>query len=122
MKSFKLHQWLSLLCALTIFTACSKKNFPGNNSSAIPDKYENGANNDYTPPPVISIPDELAKANKEGEIYYDNEYGYRYWRFNDGKYYLDTKYGSGAKPGKKITKKQNRKQHKKVKEDSYVHE
>ena len=122
MKSFKLHQWLPLLFALVIFTACSRKNFPGNNNSGTPDKYENSVNEEYTPPAVISISDELAKANKEGEMYYDNEYGYRYWRFCDGKYYLDTKYGSGAKPDKKIAKKQNKKQRNKAKETDYASE
>jgi hypothetical protein len=70
---------------------------------------------------VINISDELAKSNKEGEMYYDNEYGYRYWRFNDGKYYLDAKYGSGAKPDKKTVKKLN-KQRKKAREADYVHQ
>ena len=122
MKSFKLHQWLPLLFALVIFTACSKKNFPGNTNSEKQDNYENQANSNYTPPPVISISDELAKSNKEGEMYYDNEYGYRYWRFCDGKYYLDSKYESGAKPGKKTAKKQNKKQHKKSNETDYASE
>jgi len=122
MKSFKLHQWLPLLFALVIFTACSKKNFPGNNNSEKQENYENQANSNYTPPPVISISDELAKSNKEGEMYYDNEYGYRYWRFCDGKYYLDSKYEYGAKPGKKIAKKQNKKQRKKAKETYYADE
>jgi hypothetical protein len=122
MKSFKLHQWLPLLFTLVIFTACSKKNFPGNNSSEAQDRYENTTNTTYTPPAVISISDELAKSNKEGEMYYDNEYGYRYWRFCDGKYYLDTKYSSGAKPERKMVKKQNKKQRKKAKETDYASE
>jgi hypothetical protein len=122
MKKYKLHQWLPLLFSLVIFTACSKKNFPGNNSAATADKYENGVNESYTPPPVISISDELAKSNKEGEMYYDNDYGYRYWRFCDGKYYLDTKYESGAKPDKKVAKKQTKKQRKKSKETDYASE
>jgi hypothetical protein len=48
----------------------------------------------YVPPYFIFILDEAAKANKEGEMYFDNEYGFRYWRYFDGKYYLDTKYAS----------------------------
>jgi hypothetical protein len=46
----------------------------------------------YRPPAVIIISDNLARTNRNGEMYYDNEYGYRYWRFCDGKYYLDSKY------------------------------
>src|SRR5882762_5259894 len=106
MEKYKLHKWFPLLFSLIVFSACSKKNYPDNNV-ATREKYENAKTADerYTPPPVISISDELAKSNKEGEMYYDNEYGYRYWRFRDGKYYLDAKYESGAKPNKKVTKK-----------------
>jgi len=32
MKKYKLHQWLPLLFALVIFSACSKKNYPGDNA------------------------------------------------------------------------------------------
>jgi hypothetical protein len=71
---------------------------------------------------VISIADALAKSNKEGEMFYDNEYGYRYWRFCDGKYYLDAKYESGARPDKKIAKKNTKKHRRKNTEDDYAHE
>ena len=127
MKKYKLHQWLPFLFALVIFTTCSKKKYPNNNAET-EDKYENvaAANDSYTPPPVISISDEQSKSNKDGEMYYDNAYGYRYWRFCDGKYYLDTKYESGAKPDKKTAKKNNKKQTKKNRNKSeandYAHE
>ena len=120
MKKYKLHQWLPLLFALVFFTACNQKEYPGNSSDSV-DKYESAkpAAGAYTPPPVISIPDDLAKANKEGEMYYDNEYGYRYWRLSDGKYYLDAKYNNaGVKPAKKLVKKK----HKKSMENDYAHE
>lgn len=119
MKKYKLHQWLPLLVTLAVFTSCNKKDYPAN-SADIQDKYQNTKTltDGYTPPTVISISDDLAKANKEGEMYYDNEYGYRYWRLSDGKYYLDTKYSSGAKPGKKPVKKH----HKKNTETDYAHE
>ena len=123
MNKHKLHQWLTLLIALVIFAGCSKKNFP-DNAASDEDKYEiaKPADNDYSPPLVINISDELAKSNKEGEMYYDNEYGYRYWKFCDGKYYLDTKYETGAKPDKKITKKQNKKRSGKNEDDGYVNQ
>lgn len=47
----------------------------------------------YRPPLVIIISDHLAYTDRNGERYYDNEYGYRYWRYRDGKYYLDNQYG-----------------------------
>jgi hypothetical protein len=46
----------------------------------------------YRPPAVIIISDQLASVNRNGEMYYDNEYGYRYWRNCDSKYYLDARY------------------------------
>lgn len=119
MKKYKLHQWLPLLFTLVLFTACNKKGYPVNSTDA-QDKYEHtkAVTDGYTPPAVISISDDLAKANKDGEMYYDNEYGYRYWRLSDGKYYLDAKYNSGAKPTKKTLKKQR----KKSPETDYAHE
>lgn len=46
----------------------------------------------YRPPAVIVISDNLASMSRNGEMYYDNEYGYRYWRNCDSKYYLDARY------------------------------
>jgi hypothetical protein len=119
MKKYYLHQWLTLLIALVMLAACSKKNYPANNTVAAEDKTANAAintpSNDYIPPPVINIPDEQAKSNKDGELYYDTELGYRYWRSCDGNYYLDAKYESGASPSKKNAKKklkENKKQQK----------
>ena len=31
--------------------------------------------------------------------------GYRYWRSGDGKYYLDSKYATGASPQKQLNNK-----------------
>src|SRR4051812_1620225 len=95
MKKLKLHQWLLFpVLPLVIFTACSKKNYPASNSVENAEKYEgkNAVAANYTPPQVILIPDQVAHINKEGEMYYDDDYGYRYWRSADGKYYLDSKY------------------------------
>jgi|GEM_PF-6467118 len=110
MKKYILHQWLPLLIALVIFTGCSKKNYPSNNNTNTESQYDNtkAPNNDYTPPQVVSVSDDQAKTNKDGEMYYDNELGYRYWRFCDGKYYLDAKYESGASPNKKLAKKKTK--------------
>ncbi len=71
-------------------------------------------NSDYRPPAVIIISDDLASSNRNGELYYDNEYGYRYWRNCDGKYYLDVKYEtednrSQGKKGKKNKQSKNKK-------------
>lgn len=128
MNKYKLHQWLTLLLALVIFAGCSKKNFPSNNAAdnEALSQNEKKAIDEYIPPPVIYITDELAKSNKEGEMYYDNEYGYRYWKFCDGKYYLDAKYESGAKPDKKLAKKSTKKQNKqrsdRSEENGYVNQ
>jgi hypothetical protein len=88
--------------------SCSKKNFPNNSNADIDllSQHTKLTVDDYTPPLVIVIADDLAKSNKEGEMYYDNEFGYRYWRNSDGKYYLDSKYERGVSPKKQnITKK-----------------
>lgn len=91
MKKIKLHQWLALLFFTTLCVACSKKVINSGikvdveMTKALPDSL-------YTPPAFIIIPDNKAKINKEDELYYDDAYGYRYWRYNDGKYYLDKKY------------------------------
>ncbi|WP_460552172.1 hypothetical protein [Ferruginibacter profundus] len=123
MKKYKIHQWLPLLFTMVIFSACNKKDYPENNVER-QDKFENvkAADDNYTPPPVITIADELAKSNKDGEMFYDNEYGYRYWKFCDGRYYLDAKYESGAKPDKRIAKRNTKKHHKRHTETDYAHE
>jgi hypothetical protein len=93
MNKYKLHQWLALLFSLVVVSSCSKRYYPDNNNADTQDKYENtvtAATAANLPEPIISIPDELAKSNKEGEMYYDNSDGYRYWKSSDGKYYLDT--------------------------------
>jgi hypothetical protein len=106
MKKHKLHQRLSLFLALMMFLSCSQKNFPVNDTVSAEQYHSSpAAKTAYVPEPVITLPDEKAQMNKEGEMYYDNAYGYRYWRMADGRYYLDSKYESGAKPDKKIARK-----------------
>ncbi len=128
MKKNKLQQWLPLLLALIVLSACSKRNYPSKNIADTENRYQEAdlIKGDYTPPLVISISDEVAKSNKDGEMYYDNEYGYRYWRFCDGKYYLDSKYESGASPNKKLAKKKTKKETKKLRrqseEEEYVNQ
>jgi hypothetical protein len=120
MKKYYLYQWLPLMMLVVIiFTSCSKKTYPENNNTDTEEKYDNiksDTGNDYVPPPLIVIADEKAKSNKDGELYYDNELGYRYWRSCDGNYYLDAKYESGAAPSKKVAKK-NRKETKKQRKE-----
>jgi hypothetical protein len=115
MKKYKLHQWLPLLLSLVICISCNKRNYPGTNISEGNGKYEDNKNiqaGNNTPAPVIEIPDQSARINKEGEMYYDDPNGYRYWRSADGKYYLDNKYattsGTAKKPSKKKLKKLHR--------------
>jgi hypothetical protein len=116
MKRNKLHKWSAVIFIFTVFSAgCSQKDFPSNSGTA-EEKYETsvvagGSNNSYQPPQVIIISDEKAKSNKEGELYFDDEYGYRYWKYSDGKYYLDQKYERGASPKKKTV---NRKKPRKI--------
>ena len=115
MKKIKLHQWLSLVLFMAVLTSCSKKSYPSENAADVEEQqYESSKNasaDDYTPPQVITIPDERARSNKEGELYYDNEYGYRYWRYCDGKYYLDAKYENAKAAGKKLSRKKHKQQH-----------
>ena len=104
MKRNKLHQWFALSSILAVLAAgCSSKSFPSGSGTS-DDKFETtsgNSNSSYLPPQVITISDEKAKTNKEGELYYDDEYGYRYWKYSDGKYYLDQKYDTGSGPKKK---------------------
>jgi hypothetical protein len=120
MKKYNLLHWLPLIMlVVVVFSSCSKKNYPVTNTFVTEEKYENAKSdtgNDYTPPPVIFIADDKAKSNKDGELYYDDELGYRYWRSFDGKYYLDVKYGSGASPNKKNAKKKLKEAKKQQKE------
>ena len=123
MNKYKLHQWLFLLLIVFVFTDCSKKNYPADNAENTEDQYNNSnaaTGNEYTPPLVISISDDIAKSNKEGELYYDNEKGYRYWRYCDGKYYLDSKYERGETPKKKYAKKSTKKQRKQSQNENYA--
>ena len=123
MNKYKLYQWLFLLLIVFVFTDCSKKNYPADNAENTEDQYNNSnaaTGNEYTPPQVISISDDIAKSNKEGELYYDNEKGYRYWRYCDGKYYLDSKYERGETPKKKYAKKSTKKQRKQSQNENYA--
>jgi hypothetical protein len=100
-----------------IFNSCSKKNYISTIAAIDDVKNESIKTKDadtYIPPLTIIIPDDKAKTNKEGELYYDNENGYRYWRNSDGKYYLDAKYEKGETPKKKFVKKRNGKSGKKM--------
>jgi hypothetical protein len=120
MKKYYLYQWLLLMMLVVIiFASCSKKTFPVNNTTDAEEMYDTpktDTGNDYVPPPVIVIDDEKAKSNRDGELYYDNEFGYRYWRSCDGNYYLDAKYESGAGPNKKNAKKSRKETKKQRKE------
>ncbi len=125
MKKYNLHQWLFLILMMFALAGCSKKNYPSENAANTEEQYNNSnaaTNNEYTPPQVISISDAIAKSNKEGELYYDNEKGYRYWRYCDGKYYLDSKYERGETPKKKYAKKNTKKQRKQNEDQNYANE
>ncbi|MBP6431165.1 MAG: hypothetical protein KA319_05310 [Ferruginibacter sp.] len=85
MPPIKLHKWyLAIAIVTTIIVGCSNKNI----SQKTIEKEAIEIPEDYTPPQVITVPTDKEKANSEGEIYYDNEYGYRYWKKSDGKFYL----------------------------------
>jgi hypothetical protein len=117
MKKTKLHKRFLAILIIILLISCSKKNYPSNNTEEL---RISKPENEYTPPPVISITDDKVRSNKDGELYYDNEYGYRYWRYCDGKYYLDAKYENGAKPSKKIMVKEKEKQVKKEQQEEYT--
>ena len=122
MKKYKLHKWLFLLLIVFALTNCSKKNYPSENTEGQYDNSTAKNDNEYTPPQVISISDDIAKSNKDGELYYDNEKGYRYWRYCDGKYYLDSKYERGEAPKRKYAKKNPKKQRKQSEDQNYANE
>jgi hypothetical protein len=92
MNTIKLYQRLALLFFTAAVTACSNKiiNTGLKADEKLPEII--AADSLYIPAACIIVPDNKAKTNKEDELYYDDEYGYRYWRYNDGKYYLDQKY------------------------------
>ncbi|MGC4103858.1 hypothetical protein [Ferruginibacter sp.] len=115
MKKCKLHQWLTLLLASALIISCNKKNYPVDNTRFEDDKQaanQVASLKNYTPPLCIVVPDKEAQVNKEGEMYYDDQSGYRYWRSQDGKYYLDNKYKTGTKPNNRLARKHAKKQHK----------
>ncbi len=90
MPPIKLYKWYFYFVFVALLAVgCSNKNVA---QKAITEKEEIETPTDYTPPAVITVPNEKAKTNDEGELYYDNEYGYRYWKNSDGKFYLDEKY------------------------------
>jgi hypothetical protein len=109
MKKYVSHRWLPFIMLVVIITAgCSKKAYSANNVIDNEDKYEkpkSDTGNNYTPPPIIFITDDKARSNRDGELYYDDEQGYRYWRAVDGTYCLDAKYAAGASPSRKYAKK-----------------
>jgi hypothetical protein len=104
------------LIILLFIGGCSNKNYMSKNSQDSGLIYQNTKakpDSSYVPIAVIDISDEFAKINKEGEIYFDNELGYRYWKLSDGKFYLDAKYLS-----EKASKKKGKKYHiKKINEE-----
>ncbi len=99
MEQIKLHQWLYGLALVILLGSCSKKNYPDSPPTDRRVVYDNSDwrnrrdRDAYRPPVVIVISDRLARYNRRGEMYYDDQKGYRYWRYNDGRYYLDERYG-----------------------------
>jgi hypothetical protein len=122
MKKYQLSTWIALFMLATLAMSCSRKNYPANDLTDTETQYENSKKSaeNYTPPPVIAITDDKAKTNKDGELYFDDDHGYRYWRNCDGKYYLDSKYERGVVPKKKYSKKSNKKQPKESPEEDYA--
>ena len=91
---YRSYKWIIPVLISTLFTSCTRKNY----SSRSQDTVEAIAANDskerdrqYTPPAYITLSDDQARSNKDGELYYIDPNGYRYWKFCDGKYYLDSK-------------------------------
>jgi hypothetical protein len=113
------HLFLILLCAI-ILLSCSRSNFPADDSKSAGNSvsYTAEVNKASNPPRVIDISDDVAKSTKDGELYYDDESGYRYWRSSDGKYYLDKKYENGATPNKNAAGKKQKKSGRKSASDS----
>jgi hypothetical protein len=113
------HQFLILLCAL-IFSSCSRSNFPADEIKGAGQSvtHTTADNKTSAPPRIIDISDDVAKSTKDGELYFDDESGYRYWRNSDGKYYLDKKYENGASPNKNIAGKKQKKSRRKTASES----
>lgn len=126
MRFIKTTTILSASLLIFLFSNCSRKNYTSKTKEADQEESVEAKDPDYRPAPVIYVPDEKAKTNKQGEMYYDNEYGYRYWRFCDGKYYLDAKYDEqmntsverpSAKYKKEKSKKKKKKKHQEYEDD-----
>jgi hypothetical protein len=104
MKKNNLYQWLIVFTvAACTFTACAKNNNAFKSNLTANNKVEIiETDSIFIPPSVITVPDDKVKTNKEDELYYDDENGYRYWKNNDGKFYLDPKYLKQSGNKKKI--------------------
>jgi hypothetical protein len=89
MHAIKLHKWYFVtLLLFALSTSCSNKSIAQKTN-------ENAAvemPTDYIPLPMIEVANDKVKTNTQGELFYDNEYGYRYWKKSDGKFYLDEKF------------------------------
>lgn len=109
MKKIKLLQWPAFF--ITAFAAgCTQRSYTVNTAAVnYTNQADDKANGTYSPPPVLILSDDKAKANKDGELYYEDGYGFRYWRYSDGKYYLDHRYEDGAIQKKKTARKKNTK-------------
>ncbi|MBL0146699.1 MAG: hypothetical protein IPP48_14155 [Chitinophagaceae bacterium] len=103
MLKTKLHKrFYTVFFAAVLVAGCSSKNVA---TKLVTRQDEVEIPEGYNPPQVINVPSEKAKTNSEGELYYDNEYGYRYWKNGNGQYYLDAKYETqGIKPKLKQVK------------------
>ena len=98
----KLYLLLYSLGICFLFSNCSKKTNPSQNSSrSVYGSEKNVSGNTVKPvstkriktptPKVIAVNDSIAHKTFDGRLYYDLE-GHRYWRnYKDGKYYLYNK-------------------------------
>lgn len=114
MKLLAPYKWLIPAILIMLMASCSRKNYASRNQNTTEaSANDNNYSNDrYQPPAYVYMSDDQAKTNRDGELYYIDPKGYRYWKFCDGKYYLDAKYdrlNADNTPQPKQSKKKSRK-------------
>jgi hypothetical protein len=102
-------QLFILLFSIALLSSCSNKTSIAKKTQQQEEVIVENDDENYTPPQVIAVSPELQKTNKDGEIYYDNEYGYRYWKNCNGQFYIDSKYEMEDVKPKKVSKSKSKK-------------
>ena len=112
------NKWLILFLSIILLTSCSRRNYSSQrqgNDETTTLKDPRDSDHSIQPPEYIALSDDQAKANRDGELYFIDSNGYRYWKFCDGKYYLDSKYdrlNNVPTSNSKLSKRKNKRSRK----------